>query len=94
MSVTSLPAAMDDFTAELLASGQDFDSPRTPEQSRDIDESPRSDPDPDRPVTPPHRTGLRGGIAAIREKASLQDRLVEKFVASAPWLRCISRARY
>lgn len=55
---------MDDFTAEILASGQD-NIPDPPPVEND-------------PTTPPPRTGLRGGFAAFREKASIQDRLVEK----------------
>jgi hypothetical protein len=56
---------MDDFTAEMLASGQDNDSRAGPQVDNE-------------PSTPPHWSGLRGGFAAIREKASLQDRLVER----------------
>ncbi|KAK7431689.1 Peroxisome size and maintenance regulator [Neonectria magnoliae] len=76
---------MDDFTAELLASGQDFDAADTPERPRGDNLQARTDSRPGRsatppPVTPPQRSGLRGGIAAIREKASLQDRLIEKLL--------------
>ncbi|CAM1500754.1 Fc.00g099160.m01.CDS01 [Cosmosporella sp. VM-42] len=59
---------MDDFTAEMLASSQDS-PPRTPDRKAKME-----------PDTTPQRTGLRGGIAAIREKASLQDRLVERLL--------------
>ncbi|KAM5352509.1 hypothetical protein ACJ41O_005231 [Fusarium nematophilum] len=84
---------MDDFTTEIIASGRAFDSPETPERRRndddqDQEESPVVEPEatspeppaPPRPVTPPQKTGLRGGLAAIRQKASLQDRLVEKLL--------------
>lgn len=58
---------MDDFTAEILASGQD--------------NLPRAEPPPSQtgtePATSPPRRGLRSGFAAIREKAGIQDRLVE-----------------
>lgn len=63
---------MDDFTAEILATGQD--NTGSPEQKRSKHESPAELAS----KSPPQRTGLRGGIAAIREKASIQDRLVEK----------------
>ncbi|KAF7552205.1 hypothetical protein G7046_g7481 [Stylonectria norvegica] len=52
----------------MLASGQD-DASQSPERRRDPE-----------PPPPPQRTGLRGGLAAIREKASLQDRLVERLL--------------
>ncbi|KJZ75348.1 hypothetical protein HIM_05274 [Hirsutella minnesotensis 3608] len=32
------------------------------------------------PKTPPQKTGLRGSLAALREKANVQDRLVEKLL--------------
>lgn len=63
---------MDDFTAEMMASGQDETA--TPPQSPED----RRRPEPEPPTPPPQRSGLRGGIAAFREKASLQDRLVER----------------
>lgn len=58
---------MDDFTTEMLANSQDSNAQAQPEVDTD-------------PVTPSSRSGLRGGFAAFREKASLQDRLVEKYV--------------
>ncbi|KPM44759.1 hypothetical protein AK830_g1812 [Neonectria ditissima] len=75
---------MDDFTAELLASGQDYDAEH-PDRPRDNNLQSRTSSRPGRsatppPATPPQRSGLRGGIAAIREKASLQDRLIEKLL--------------
>ncbi|KAM0554980.1 hypothetical protein ACHAPJ_006328 [Fusarium lateritium] len=85
---------MDDFTAEIIASGRAFDSPERSSRSRNDDDDhdddktpvPEAEPNspppvlPPRPVTPPQKTGLRGGLAAIRQKASLQDRLVEKLL--------------
>ncbi|RSL66919.1 hypothetical protein CEP54_003530 [Fusarium duplospermum] len=82
---------MDDFTTEIIASGRAFDSPESPERHRRVsdgshDEDPAVEPEsttpapPPRSVTPPQKTGLRGGLAAIRQKASLQDRLVEKLL--------------
>ncbi|KAF4983320.1 hypothetical protein FZEAL_1258 [Fusarium zealandicum] len=79
---------MDDFTTEILASGRAFDSPESPERRRDYDEhhesplpgSEATSSAPPRPPTPTQKTGLRGGFAAIRHKASLQDRLVEKLL--------------
>lgn len=61
---------MDDFTAEMIASGQD--NTNSPEQKRHKHESSSES------ASKTPRTGLRGGIAAIRERASIQDRLVEK----------------
>jgi hypothetical protein len=60
---------MDDFTAEYLATSQNDD-----------DQRPSSSPhaDSDSNVEKPSRYGFRGGLAAFREKASVQDRLVEK----------------
>jgi hypothetical protein len=74
---------MDDFTTEIIASGRAFDSPESPERHRRVsdgshDEEPAVEPE--ATPAPPQKTGLRGGLAAIRQKASLQDRLVEKFV--------------
>ncbi|KAI5467115.1 integral peroxisomal membrane peroxin-domain-containing protein [Mariannaea sp. PMI_226] len=79
---------MDDFTAEILASRQDFDEPESPDEQphEGFTDSPKADPDPDRPMTPPpaaasppqQMSGLRSGIAAIKGTASLQDRFVEK----------------
>lgn len=69
---------MDDFTAEILATGQDNTSQpsSSPERKRDD----RTSRPPSIVGTPPQKSGLRGGIAALREKASIQDRLVEKSV--------------
>lgn len=57
---------MDDFAAELMAAGRD-DSPERKAPS-ELDPSTAS----------PQRIGLRSGLAALREKANIQDRLVEK----------------
>jgi hypothetical protein len=68
---------MDDFTAEMLAGIQYDASPQSPE-ARPATAS-ASVPQPERePATPPQKMGIRGGFAAIRERASIQDRLVEK----------------
>lgn len=67
---------MDDFTAELLAGAQDDNSP-PPSPVRARDPTLQTVPEAEPPSTP-HRSGFRGGFAAIREKANLQDRLVEK----------------
>ncbi|KAI9167722.1 Peroxisomal membrane protein PEX29 [Paramyrothecium foliicola] len=78
-----LSPAMDDFTAEMLAGAQYDGSPQSPERprARDIVVEPAAEPGPQpEPATPPQRTGLRGGLAAIRERASIQDRLVEKLL--------------
>lgn len=82
---------MDDFATELVASGRAFDSPDSSERREYLQVSQMmSTPDTNdkahreptamlAPETPtPQRTGLRGGLAAIREKANMQDRLVEK----------------
>jgi hypothetical protein len=72
---------MDDFTAEILASRQDEDNRAfsSPEQQRPLVPEPDPEVDPEPPATPSqHMGGLRGGLAAIREKANIQDRLVEK----------------
>ncbi|KAJ4157366.1 Peroxisome size and maintenance regulator [Fusarium falciforme] len=75
---------MDDFTTEIIASGRAFDSPESPERHRRISDGSRDEePDVEAEATtqaPPQKTGLRGGLAAIRQKASLQDRLVEKLL--------------
>ncbi|PNY25116.1 Peroxisomal membrane protein PEX29 [Tolypocladium capitatum] len=60
---------MDDFTAEIIASGQDQSSPG---RRREPAESGAS--------TPSQKSGLRGGFAAIRERAGIQDRLVERLL--------------
>ncbi|KAL7809164.1 integral peroxisomal membrane peroxin domain-containing protein [Trichoderma aethiopicum] len=59
---------MDDFAAELMAAGRD-DSPERKAPS-ELDPSTAS----------PQRIGLRSGLAALREKANIQDRLVEKLL--------------
>lgn len=56
---------MDDFTTEMLANSQDNTTQGQPQVDTE-------------PSTPPPKSGWRGGVAAFREKASLQDRLVEK----------------
>lgn len=63
---------MDDFTSEIIAQAQ---------------ESPFGDSGSDSPSTSPQKQKQKqqqrkgwGGLAALREKASLQDRLVEKSV--------------
>lgn len=67
---------MDDFTAEIIAAGQD----RSPQGSSDCQpEPPKTTPT----SSPSQKKGLRGGLAAIREKAGIQDRLVERH-ASPP----------
>ena len=60
---------MDDFTAEYIADGN-FGRQRTPppEASRHEAEARQQK----------SSSGLRGGFAALREKANIQDRLVEK----------------
>jgi hypothetical protein len=68
---------MDDFAAEMLASTHDDDH-QVPPSSLPSGAAAPVGVEPD-PVTPPRQGGLRGGLAAIREKASLQDRLVEKY---------------
>ncbi|KAF4511897.1 hypothetical protein G6O67_001098 [Ophiocordyceps sinensis] len=61
---------MDDFTAEIMAAAaQDGPSDRPPD-------SRKTTPTP----SPAQKTGLRGGLAAIREKAGFQDRLVERLL--------------
>ncbi|POR34642.1 Peroxisomal membrane protein PEX29 [Tolypocladium paradoxum] len=60
---------MDDFTAEIIASGQDRSSP---ERKREPAESGTS--------TPSQKSGLRGGFAAMRERAGIQDWLVERLL--------------
>ncbi|KEY68930.1 hypothetical protein S7711_04597 [Stachybotrys chartarum IBT 7711] len=74
---------MDDFTAEILASRQDEDNRAfaSLEQQRPLVPEPDPEVDPEPPATPSqHKGGLRGGLAAIREKANIQDRLVEKLL--------------
>lgn len=56
---------MDDFAAEMMASGHHDD---LPERKRALD----------KPATPPQKSGLRGSLAAIRERAGIQDRLVDR----------------
>jgi hypothetical protein len=92
---------MDDFTAEMLATGRALDSPEDSHRRRgghdgDDDKTPVADADSNSPPnlpsgsgTPSQKTGLRGGFAAIRQKASIQDRLVEKYDAGhSELLRC------
>jgi hypothetical protein len=78
---------MDDFTAEMFASGHVFDSPEGSSQrgnnSRDDDDDKKLESDSHAPA---QKTGLRGGFAAIRQKANLQDRLVEKYIQ---FLKCL-----
>lgn len=57
---------MDDLAATMQANGQENAAQVQPEVDTD-------------PTTPLSRAGLRGGFATLREKASLQDRLVEKY---------------
>jgi hypothetical protein len=65
---------MDDFAVELLAARRDESPERPPE--------PKAPSELDPSTASPHRSGLRGGLAALREKANIniQDRLVEKSV--------------
>ncbi|PHH85754.1 hypothetical protein CDD83_11221 [Cordyceps sp. RAO-2017] len=59
---------MDDFAAEIIAGAQDGPSASgtsTPAAS---------------PPSGSKAGGLRGGLAAIREKAGIQDRLVERLL--------------
>lgn len=81
---------MDDFTAEMLASGRTFEHLEDPRRRHGHDDDDSKTPVPDtdsnsppnlppRPESPPQKTGLRGGLAAIRQKANIQDRLVEKY---------------
>jgi hypothetical protein len=83
---------MDEFTAEIIAGRQDeyMSMPSSPEQQRHpivpthgpepetAAQQPSASTDPEPPHTP--RMGFRGGFAAIRERANIQDRLVEKYV--------------
>jgi len=74
---------MDDYTAEVIASGNDTPAPRLL-PARNQNESGTS--------TPRSGSGLRGGFAAIREKAGFQDRLMERYVSAQKggldaWLR-------
>ncbi|GJN70938.1 hypothetical protein PLIIFM63780_002470 [Purpureocillium lilacinum] len=62
---------MDDYTAEVMASGNDTPAPRLL-PARNQNESGTS--------TPRSGSGLRGGFAAIREKAGFQDRLMERLL--------------
>jgi hypothetical protein len=73
---------MDDFTAEMLAGAQFSGSPQSPERTvvRETAAEPEPEPEPE-PATPPPKMGFRGGFAAIRERASIQDRLVEKLLS-------------
>ncbi|KAJ6440341.1 peroxisomal pex24-like protein [Purpureocillium lavendulum] len=66
-----LVAAMDDYTAEVIASGQDAHA-SPPRRSHDESgiSTPRSG----------SGGGLRGGFAAIREKAGFQDRLMDRLL--------------
>lgn len=90
---------MDDFTAEMFATGRAFDPPEDPRRRRgnddDDDKTPVPDADsssspnlPPRPESPPQKKGLRGGFAAIRQKASIQDRLVEKYAERSELPQC------
>ncbi|KAH7325946.1 integral peroxisomal membrane peroxin-domain-containing protein [Stachybotrys elegans] len=72
---------MDDFTTEMIASRQDEDQAHSaPEQP--VVMVPRSDAtsDAEPAASPPTRTAWRGGLAAIREKANMQDHLIEKLL--------------
>jgi hypothetical protein len=70
---------MDDFTTELLAASQDNTrSDSEPDTESKPEEKPTPKPDDGPSLMPSPLTGLRGGLATIREKASIQDRLVEK----------------
>lgn len=71
---------MDDFAAEMLATTHDDDDNKQQQPSSSSSSAAANNPD--LPSSPPNYFGssLRGGFAAIREKASLQDRLVEKLL--------------
>lgn len=72
---------MDDFTTELLAASQDNTrSDSEPDTESKPEEKPTPKPDDGPSLMPSPLTGLRGGLATIREKASIQDRLVEKLL--------------
>lgn len=76
---------MDDFTAEMFATGRNFDSSESTSQRPNNDQNDDQNDDNDKQPEPKaesssQKTGLRGGLAAIRQKASLQDRLVEKYI--------------
>ncbi|UKZ75224.1 hypothetical protein TrVFT333_002899 [Trichoderma virens FT-333] len=63
---------MDDFAAELMAAGRDESPERPPERKAPSELDPST--------ASPQRSGLRSGLAALREKANIQDRLVEKLL--------------
>lgn len=72
---------MDDFTAEMFATGRNFDSSESSSQRPNNDQNDGYDKQPEpKAESSSQKTGLRGGLAAIRQKASLQDRLVEKYI--------------
>ena len=64
---------MDDFTAELFATRDE------PSQSSDHDDTQQLDAD--LPKTPKTKS-LRGRVAALRDKATIQDHLLDKSVSS------------
>lgn len=81
VACTTHTPPMDDFAAEMLATTHDEEDKQqqTPPSSSAAPASSSSAQH--EPATPPPNYlagSLRGGFAAIREKASLQDRLVEK----------------
>lgn len=63
---------MDDYTAEII-SAQGSPSPGT---NRKTPSGTSQDTNPDTPNTP--RSGLRGGFSMLRDRAGLQDKLMEK----------------
>lgn len=74
---------MDEYTASIFVN----DDIATTSNADTINPSDQEDNPPSdvEPQTPPTK-GLRGRVAALRDKAGVQDRLLEKYVI------CISRA--
>ncbi|KAK5992395.1 Peroxisomal membrane PEX29-like protein [Cladobotryum mycophilum] len=73
---------MDDFAAEMLASSQREPSRhRSPERNNNNNnQKGPAELDPSTTTTAQRPGGLRSGLAALREKANIQDRLVEKLL--------------
>lgn len=67
---------MDDFTAEILASSAHDESSSSSRRSRGGADD--NDPSQESMTGSSQKHGRRSTFAALREKASLQDRLMEK----------------
>lgn len=70
---------MDEYTASIFVNDDTIASTASTTDTAVTSDHEDNQPSDTEPQTPPN-TGLRGRVAALRDKAGLQDRLLEKYV--------------